>query len=143
MQFLSLSINSSLQNNPRYKCSLKSENIEILPTRVIFMMPPFSKWLPTKSSNCQWSPISMKIDIYEYIEVRNWLVMMKLATTCPNSDKGVAQLHIAYDIPTRFHKVLSRHLWEIGRTKLCGRRIIRIIRITKFQCFLSSMKIDI
>jgi hypothetical protein len=31
--------------------------------RVIFTRPPFSKWLPTKLSNCQWSPISMKIDI--------------------------------------------------------------------------------
>jgi hypothetical protein len=30
MQFSSLPINSSLQNNPRYQCSLKSENIEIL-----------------------------------------------------------------------------------------------------------------
>ena len=32
---------------------------------------------------------------------------------------------MAYDIPTRFHKVLSRHLREIERTKMCGR--IRII----------------
>jgi hypothetical protein len=31
MQFSSLPINSSLQNNPRYQCSLKLENIEILP----------------------------------------------------------------------------------------------------------------
>jgi hypothetical protein len=31
--------------------------------RVIFTRPPISKWLPTKSSNCQRSPISMKIDI--------------------------------------------------------------------------------
>jgi hypothetical protein len=31
MQRSSLPINSSLQNNPRYKFSLKSENIEILP----------------------------------------------------------------------------------------------------------------
>ena len=31
MQFLSLPINSSLQNNPRYQFSLKSENMEILP----------------------------------------------------------------------------------------------------------------
>jgi hypothetical protein len=31
MQFSSLPINSSLQNNPRYKFSLKSDNIEILP----------------------------------------------------------------------------------------------------------------
>jgi hypothetical protein len=32
---------------------------------------------------------------------------------------------MAYDIPTRFHKVLSRHLREIEQTKMCGR--IRII----------------
>ena len=30
MQFSSLKINSSLQNNPRYQFSLKPENIEIL-----------------------------------------------------------------------------------------------------------------
>ena len=28
-----------------------------------FYEATFSKWLPTKSSNCQWSPISMKFDI--------------------------------------------------------------------------------
>ena len=49
--------------------------------RVIFTRPPFSKWLPTKSSNCQWSPISMNIDIKEYFEVRNWLVMMNFASS--------------------------------------------------------------
>ena len=37
------------------------------------------------------------------------------------------QLHMAYDIPTRFHKVWSRHLREIERTKMCGRIIIIII----------------
>ena len=31
MQFSSLPINSSFQDNPKYKFSLKSENIEILP----------------------------------------------------------------------------------------------------------------
>ena len=38
---------------------------------------------------------------------------------------------MAYDIPTRFHKVLSRYLREIEQTKMCGRIIIRrrIIRI--------------
>ena len=40
-----------------------------------------------------------------------------------------AQLHMAYDIPTRFHKVWSRHLREIERTKMCGRIIIIIIII--------------
>ena len=54
--------------------------------RVFSKRPPFSKWLPTKWSNCQWSPISMKIDIQEYFEERNSLVMMKLAPTCPKSD---------------------------------------------------------
>ena len=39
-----------------------------------------------------------------------------------------AQLHMAYDIPTRFHKVWSRLLREIDRTKMSG-RIIRITRI--------------
>jgi hypothetical protein len=34
---------------------------------------------------------------------------------------------MAYDIPTRFHKVWSRHLREIERTKMCG-RIIRIVK---------------
>jgi hypothetical protein len=29
---------------------------------------------------------------------------------------------MAYDIPTRFHKVWSRHLREIERTKMSGRR---------------------
>jgi hypothetical protein len=31
---------------------------------------------------------------------------------------------MAYDIPTRFHKVWSWHLREIERTKMCGRIII-------------------
>jgi hypothetical protein len=39
-----------------------------------------------------------------------------------------AQLHMAYDIPTRFHKVWSRHLREIERTKMCGRIIIIIVK---------------
>jgi hypothetical protein len=39
----------------------------------------FSKWPPTKSAKFQCSLISMKIDIEGYFEVRNWLVMMKIA----------------------------------------------------------------
>jgi hypothetical protein len=35
---------------------------------------------------------------------------------------------MAYDIPTRFHKVSSRHLREIQGTKMCGIIIIIIIR---------------
>ena len=40
-----------------------------------------------------------------------------------------AQLHMAYAIPTRFHKIWSRHLREIERTKMCGIIIIIIIII--------------
>ena len=36
-----------------------------------------------------------------------------------------AELHIAYDIPTRFHKVWSRHLREMERKKMCGRIIVK------------------
>ena len=35
-----------------------------------------------------------------------------------------AHLHMAYDIPTRFHTVWSRHLLEIERITMCGRIII-------------------
>ena len=40
---------------------------------------------------------------------------------------------MAYDIPTRFHKVWSRHLREIERTKMCGRIIIIRIIITRYH----------
>jgi hypothetical protein len=55
MQFSSLPINSSLQNNPRYQFSLKSENIEILPilsaailkmVSIRSRLRPFGKWRP-------------------------------------------------------------------------------------------------
>ena len=45
-----------------------------------------------------------------------------------------AEHHMAYDIPTRFHKDWSRHLREIERTKMCGRIIIIRIIITRFDC---------
>jgi hypothetical protein len=41
-----------------------------------------------KSSKCQWSPISMKIDIYEYFEVRNWLVVMQLPCSFGKEEEG-------------------------------------------------------
>jgi hypothetical protein len=49
-----------------------------------------------------------------------------------------AQLHMAYDIPTRFHKVWSRHLREMCRTNFWRkkerkkeRKIITRIAIAK------------
>jgi hypothetical protein len=38
MQYSSLPINSSLQNNPRYQFSLKLENIEILPILLVAIL---------------------------------------------------------------------------------------------------------
>jgi hypothetical protein len=51
---------------------------------------------------------------------------------------------MAYDIPTRFHKVLSRHLREIEQTKMCGR--IRIIVKKKRRiaiCHLTKVRGDV
>ena len=42
-----------------------------------------------------------------------------------------AQLDMTYDIPTKFHKVWSRHPREIERTKMCGRIRIIIIIVKK------------
>ena len=52
----------------------------------------FSKWPPTKSAKFQCSLISMKIDIYGYFEVRNWLVMKKIASTCQFYDATVSKM---------------------------------------------------
>jgi hypothetical protein len=38
-----------------------------------------------------------------------------------------AQLHMAYDIPTRFYKVWSRHLLEMCRTNFWRKKERRII----------------
>jgi hypothetical protein len=58
MQFSSIPINSSLQNNPRYKFSLKSENIEILPilSAAIFKMAAnkIGKLLMVSDFNENW-----------------------------------------------------------------------------------------
>jgi hypothetical protein len=45
MQFSSLPINSSLQNNPRFQFSLKSENIEILSAAILKMAAICSQFL--------------------------------------------------------------------------------------------------
>jgi hypothetical protein len=66
MQISSLPTNSSIQNTPIYQFSLKSETIDNLTKNdpeCKFHHYQFSKWLLAKSSNRQWSPISMKIDI--------------------------------------------------------------------------------
>jgi hypothetical protein len=43
---------------------------------------------------------------------------MATAAILKKNQPLTAQLHMAYDIPTMFHKVLSRHLREIERTKI-------------------------
>ena len=49
------------------------------PKKIAGEWPPFSKWPPTKLAKFQCSLISMKIYMEGYFEVRNWLVMMKIA----------------------------------------------------------------
>jgi hypothetical protein len=51
-----------------------------------------------------------------------------------------AQLHMAYDIPTRFHKIWSRHLREIEQAKMCGR--IRIIVKNKHRITIHHPQTD-
>ena len=58
-------------------------------------------------------------------------VSMATAAILKKNQPLPALLHMAYDIPTRFHKVWSRHLREIKRTKMCGRIIRRIIIVKK------------
>ena len=53
-------------------------------------------------------------------------VSMATAAILKKNQPFTAHLHMAYDILTRFHKVRSRNLQEIERTKMCGRIIIRI-----------------
>ena len=55
------------------------------------------------------------------------ILAVSMATTAILKKKQFlkAQLHMAYAIPTRFHKVWSRHLREIERTKMCGRIIVK------------------
>ena len=49
------------------------------PKNIANEWPPFWKWPPTKSAKFQCPLVSMKTYIKGYFEVRNWLVMMKIA----------------------------------------------------------------
>jgi hypothetical protein len=49
------------------------------PKKIASKWPPFSKWPPTKLAKFQCSLISITIYMEGYVEVRNWLVMMKIA----------------------------------------------------------------
>ena len=92
----------------------------------------------SRSTRCgcysyQVSSISVwRVTCYDHFCVFQffWILAVSMATAAilKKNQPLKAQLHMAYDIPTRFHKVWSRHLREIERTKMCGRiRIIRII----------------
>jgi hypothetical protein len=61
MQIPSLPTNSSLQNNPRYEFTLKSDNIEILPilSAVIFKMAAI-RWFIQVLEFSKWPPLPWK-----------------------------------------------------------------------------------
>ena len=87
----------------------------------------------SRSTRCgccsyQVSSISVqRVTCYDHFCVFHYFCI--LAVSIWKNQTLTAQLHMAYDIPTRFHKVWSRHLREIERTKMCGRIIIIIIII--------------
>ena len=113
----------------------------------IFLIPPFyfhgicGKVCPTDSdffglscsTRCgccsyQVSLISvLRVTCYDQFCVFNFfcILTVSMATAAILKKSTLkAQLHMAYDILTRFHQIWSRHLREIEMTKMCGRRII-------------------
>jgi hypothetical protein len=96
MQFSSLPINSSLQNNPRYQFSLKSESIEILPIlsavivkmaaiRMQFSSLPINSWLQynpryqfsLKSENIEILPI-LSAAIFNMAAIRSRFFLVRI-----------------------------------------------------------------
>ena len=58
-------------------------------------------------------------------------VSMATAAILKKNQPLKIQLHMAYDIPTRFHKVWSRHLREMCRTNFWQKKERRIIIIRR------------
>ena len=108
----------------------------------IFVNPPFfgsmAKYVQpipiffglSRSTRCgcfsyQVSSISVRrVTCYDFFCVFQFLSILAVSTATAAIFKK-STLNMAYDIPTSFHIVWSRHLREIERIKMCGR--IRII----------------
>jgi hypothetical protein len=127
MQFSSLPINSSLQNNPRYKFSLKSENIEILPilsAAILKMAAIRSRFffgqniLPTLL-NIYAKFCGNPFGGFRYKwGQRFWHTLTVSMATRPfwNFQDLSAPLEMGIYLPVKFSKDRIISLWEFGRT---------------------------
>jgi len=142
MQFSSLPINSSLQNNPRYQFSLKSENIEILSILLaaIFKMAaihsrfflvrifyqPYLIYMP--------SLVEIPSAVSDISEVKDFDIRSRFPWQRRPFWKFQdlnAPLEMGIHLPVKFSKDRITSLWEFGRTNWLRRRrggIIIIIR---------------
>ena len=126
MQFSSLPINSSLQNNPRYQFSLKSENIEILPI--------FGGYF--QNGGYSLSNFLVRIFYQPYLIYMPSLVEIPLAVSDISAVKDFdicsrfpwqqrpfwkfqdqsAPLEMGIHLPVKFSKDRIISLWEFGQT---------------------------
>ena len=127
MQFSSLPINTSLQNNPRYQFSLKSENSEILPIlsaailemaaiRSLFFLvrifyQPYLIYMPSlveiPSAVSDISEVK-DVDICSRFPRQGWPFWKFQDLSAP--------LEMGFHLPVKFRKDRIISLWEFGRT---------------------------
>jgi hypothetical protein len=126
MQFSSLLINSSLQNNPRYQFSLKSENIEILPilSAAIFKMAAIlSRFLLVRIFYQPYliymlSLVEIPLAVSDISEVKDFDIRSgfpwQRRPFWKFKDLSVP-LEMGIHLPVKFSKDWIISLWEFGR----------------------------
>jgi hypothetical protein len=131
MQLSSLPINSSLQNNPRYKFSLKSENIEILrilsaailkmeAIRSRFLLvsifyQPYLIYMP--------SLVEIPLAVSNISEVKDFDICSQFPWQRRPFWKfqdPSAPLEMRFHLPVKYSKDQIISLWEFGRTGSFG-----------------------
>ena len=127
MQFSSLPINSSLQNNPRYHFLLKSENIEILPilSAVIFKMAAicsrfflvrifYQLYLIYVPSLVEIPLAVSDISEVKYFDIRSRFPWQRRPFW--KFHDLSAPLEMGIHLPVKFSKDRIISLWEFGQT---------------------------
>ena len=126
MHLSSLPINSSLQNNPRYKLSFKSENIEILPILLVAILKmasifsrfffvrifyqPFLIYMP--------SFVEIPLAVFDISEVKDFDIRSRFPWQRRPFWKFQdlnAPLEMGIHLPVKFRKDRIISLWEFGR----------------------------
>ena len=127
MQFSSMPINSSLQNNPRYQFSLKSENIEILPifSAAIFKMAVIrSRFFSVRIFYQPYliyilSLVEIPSAVFNISEVKDFDIWSRFPCQRRPFWKFQdlnAPLEMGIHLPLKFSKDRIISLWEFGRT---------------------------